>query len=107
MVNGYLLTLAAPLVAAGRAADRFGAVRMTRIGLVGFAAGALVTGLAMSAELLVVGRMVQGLGASILAATGSHLGQPIGGPGRSWSGGGDLGRGRRGRLGRRVRSWPE
>ncbi|MEP6623922.1 MAG: MFS transporter [Acidimicrobiia bacterium] len=73
VVNGYLLTLAAPLIAAGRAADRFGAVRLTRIGLVAFAGGALVTGLAGSAELLVVGRMVQGLGASVLAATGLTL----------------------------------
>ncbi len=73
VVNGYLLTLAAPLIAAGRAADRYGAVRLTRLGLVTFGGGALVTGLAGSAELLVAGRMVQGLGASVLAATGLTL----------------------------------
>ena len=73
VVNGYLLTLAAPLIAVGRAADRFGAVRLTRWGLLAFAAGALVTGLAPTAEALVVGRMVQGFGASILAATGLTL----------------------------------
>ena len=73
VVNGYLLTLAAPLIAVGRAADRFGAVRLTRWGLLAFALGALVTGLAPSAGVLVVGRMVQGFGASILAATGLTL----------------------------------
>ena len=73
VVNGYLLTLAAPLIAAGRAADRFGAVRLTRVGIVIFGAGALVTGLAGTVEVLVVGRMVQGLGASVLAATGLTL----------------------------------
>ena len=73
VVNGYLLTLAAPLIAAGRAADRWGAVRLTRIGIVIFGAGALVTGLATTVEVLVGGRMVQGLGASVLAATGLTL----------------------------------
>lgn len=73
VVNGYLLTLAAPLIAVGRAADRFGAVRLTRWGLLAFALGALVTGLAPTAEVLVAGRMVQGFGASILAATGLTL----------------------------------
>ena len=73
VVNGYLLTLAAPLIAAGRAADRFGPVRLTRIGIVLFGAGALVTGFAASVEVLVAGRMVQGLGASVLAATGLTL----------------------------------
>ena len=73
VVNGYLLTLAAPLIAAGRAADRFGAVRLTRIGIVIFGIGALVTGAAGTVEVLVAGRMVQGLGASVLAATGLTL----------------------------------
>lgn len=73
VVNGYLLTLAAPLIAVGRAADAYGPIRLTRIGLVGFATGALVTGAANSAELLVAGRMLQGLGASVLAATGLTL----------------------------------
>ena len=73
VVNGYLLTLAAPLIAAGRLADRFGAVRLTRIGIVIFGAGALVTGLAGTVEVLVAGRMMQGLGASVLAATGLAL----------------------------------
>ncbi len=73
IVNGYLLTLAAPLIVAGRAADRFGALRLTRIGIAAFGFGALVTGLAPNAAVLVAGRMTQGLGASILTATGLTL----------------------------------
>ncbi len=73
VVNGYLLTLAAPLIAMGGCADSIGAVRLTRIGLVIFALGALASGLAGSAEVLIFGRMAQGLGASALAATGLSL----------------------------------
>ena len=50
-----------------------GAVRLTRLGLVAFAVGAAVTGLAGTEELLIAGRMVQGLGASVLTATGLSL----------------------------------
>ncbi|MBK5289927.1 MAG: MFS transporter [Acidimicrobiia bacterium] len=97
VVNGYLLTLAAPLIAAGRAADTYGPIRLTRLGLVGFAAGALMTGAANSAEVLVAGRMVQGLGASVLAATGLTLvnaAAPVGDRGRVvgiWAGVGAVG----------------
>ncbi len=73
VVNGYLLTLAAPLIAFGRAADSVGALRLTRLGLVAFAVGAAVTGAAGSEELLIAGRMVQGLGASVLTATGLSI----------------------------------
>jgi len=73
VVNGYLLTLAAPLVAFGRAADAVGAVRLTRLGLLAFALGAALSGTAVSEEMLIVGRMVQGVGASVLTATGLSL----------------------------------
>ncbi len=73
VVNGYLLTLAAPLIAMGGWADSIGAIRLTRIGLVAFALGALTSGFAGSAEVLIIGRMAQGLGASALAATGLSL----------------------------------
>ncbi|MGZ4797374.1 MAG: MFS transporter [Acidimicrobiia bacterium] len=73
VVNGYLLTLAAPLIAFGRLADTLGAVRLTRWGLVAFALGALAAGTAGTEEALVAGRMLQGLGASVLTATGLSL----------------------------------
>ena len=81
IVNGYLLTLAAPLVGFGRAADALGAVRLTRWGLVAFAIGALAAGAAPSAAVLVAGRMLQGLGASILTATGLSLVSTAAAPG--------------------------
>jgi MFS family permease len=73
VMNGYLLTLAAPLVLFGRLADQVGAVRLTRVGLVVFAGGALLTGLSQSAGAVVGGRMLQGVGASIVTATGLAL----------------------------------
>ncbi len=81
IVNGYLLTLAAPLIAFGRCADRFGAVRLTRWGLGAFALGALAAGAAPTAEVLVAGRMLQGLGASVLTATGLSLVSTAAAPG--------------------------
>lgn len=97
VVNGYLLTLAAPLIAVGRLADATGPIRLTRVGLVAFAAGALLTGVANDAELLVAGRTLQGLGASVLAATGLTLvngAAPAGDRGRVvgvWAGVGAVG----------------
>lgn len=97
VVNGYLLTLAAPLIAVGRLADAAGPIRLTRIGLVAFAAGALLAGVANDAELLVAGRTLQGLGASVLAATGLTLvngAAPAGDRGRVvgvWAGVGAVG----------------
>jgi len=97
VVNGYLLTLAAPLIAFGRAADAVGAVRLTRIGLLAFAVGAAVTGAAGSEEILIAGRMVQGVGASILTATGLSLVSTSAAPGERgrvvgiWAGVGAIG----------------
>ena len=97
VVNGYLLTLAAPLIAFGRAADAVGAVRLTRVGLLAFAVGAAVTGCAGSEELLIAGRMVQGVGASILTATGLSLVSTAAAPGERgrvvgiWAGVGAIG----------------
>jgi MFS family permease len=97
VVNGYLLTLAAPLIAFGRAADAVGAVRLTRLGLLAFAVGAAVTGVAGSEEVLIAGRMVQGVGASILTATGLSLVSTAAAPGERgrvvgiWAGVGAVG----------------
>ncbi len=97
VVNGYLLTLAAPLIAFGRAADAVGAVRLTRWGLLAFAVGAAVTGVAGSEELLIGGRMVQGIGASILTATGLSIVSTAAAPGARgrvvgiWAGVGAIG----------------
>ncbi len=67
VVNGYLLTFAGFMLLGGRAADLFGHRRMLVAGLVTFAASSLVGGLATTAEVLVAARIVQGMGAAMLA----------------------------------------
>jgi EmrB/QacA subfamily drug resistance transporter len=73
ITNAYLLTLAAPLVAAGRIADVLGRKRLAVGGLVGFAVASTGAGLAPSAELLILARGVQGLAAAALTATGLSI----------------------------------
>ena len=59
-----LLMLALLLLPAGGLADRHGHFRMMRIGLLVFAGGAALAGLAPSSLLLIIGRAVQGIGAA-------------------------------------------
>jgi MFS family permease len=61
-----LLLVALLLLPAGAAADRFGHVRVMRVGLVLFAAGAATAGLAASSAMLVASRAVQGGGAACI-----------------------------------------
>jgi EmrB/QacA subfamily drug resistance transporter len=61
VVNGYLLTISALLILAGALADAFGRRRLFVIGLVGFGASSVLCGLAPTMELLIAGRVVQGL----------------------------------------------
>ena len=102
VVNGYLLTLAAPLIAFGRAADAVGALRLTRVGLLAFALGAAVTGCARVRG--AAHRGADGAGGRCVdphrdrALAREHRGRA----GRAWPGRGDLGRGRRHRVGGRT-----
>lgn len=66
VTSGYLATLAAFLVLAGALGDYYGRRRVFLIGLVGFGATSVICGLAPSMELLVVGRLLQGLAGSLL-----------------------------------------
>lgn len=61
VVNGYLLTVSALLILAGALADAFGRRRLFVIGLVGFGASSVLCGVAPSMELLIAGRVVQGI----------------------------------------------
>lgn len=67
VVNGYLLTFAGFLLLGGRAADLFGRRRLLVTGLLLFAGASLLAGLATSPEVLVAARVVQGVGAALLA----------------------------------------
>jgi MFS family permease len=64
--GGLLATSVLGMVVAGRLSDRHGPGRATAIGLVAFAAGLMVAGLAGSMAWLVAGRIVQGLGGGML-----------------------------------------
>ena len=66
VTSGYLATLAAFLVLAGALGDYYGRRRMFIIGLVGFGATSVLCGLAPSLELLVVGRVLQGMAGALL-----------------------------------------
>jgi EmrB/QacA subfamily drug resistance transporter len=61
VVNGYLLTVSALLILAGALADAFGRRRLFVIGLAGFGASSMLCGLAPTMELLIAGRVVQGI----------------------------------------------
>ena len=67
VVNGYLLTFAGFMLLSGRAGDLFGPRRMLVLGLLVFSVASLVAGLAPSAAVLVAARVVQGLGAAMMA----------------------------------------
>ena len=60
--NAYLLTLAAGVVAAGRLGDIVGRRRVFVWGMALFGVGSLIAGAAGTEELLIVGRVVQGIG---------------------------------------------
>lgn len=67
VVNGYLITFAGFMLPGGRAADLFGHRRMLTAGLVLFSISSLIGGLATAPETLVAARVVQGMGAAMLA----------------------------------------
>src|SRR5579875_2561085 len=66
VVTGYTLSLAAVIPATGWAADRFGTKRLYLTSLVLFVLGSVLSGLAWSAESLIVFRVLQGLGGGMI-----------------------------------------
>jgi EmrB/QacA subfamily drug resistance transporter len=64
VMNVYLLTAAVLVVTAGRLGDMFGRKRVFLIGLVAFALGSVVSGAAGDANVLILGRVLQGVGAA-------------------------------------------
>lgn len=66
VVNSYILVFGALLLLGGRAGDIFGRKRVLQLGLVVFAAGALLGGLGDGAVLVIAGRAIQGLGAALI-----------------------------------------
>lgn len=64
VLDGYLLTLSALLLAGGAAGDRYGRRRLFVWGLVVFALASMACGLAPSVDWLIVARIAQGIGAA-------------------------------------------
>jgi EmrB/QacA subfamily drug resistance transporter len=67
VVTGYLLTLAAFLLLGGSLSDRFGRRRLFGIGVAWFAVASAACGLAPNVDVLIIMRIVQGVGAAMLA----------------------------------------
>lgn len=66
VVDGYLLALAAAILPGGSISDLFGRVRVLRFGLAAFGTGSVLAATAVSTDMLIAGRVVQGLGAAFL-----------------------------------------
>jgi EmrB/QacA subfamily drug resistance transporter len=64
VMNGYLLTITVLVVTAGRFGDMFGRKRLFVAGMVLFAAGSALAAVADDDEVLVLARVVQGIGAA-------------------------------------------
>ena len=74
IIDSYALVFAALLLPAGALGDRFGRKRALLIGLVIFAMGSVVGGLASSTAQVTVGRVITGIGAAfVMPATLSLL----------------------------------
>jgi EmrB/QacA subfamily drug resistance transporter len=72
-IDSYVLALAALLMAAGSASDRYGRRRFFLAGLVVFALSSLACGLAPGTDFLVAARAVQGAGAAAMFAANAAL----------------------------------
>src|SRR3954463_9574381 len=66
ILNGYLLTLASLILLGGSLGDRYGRRRIFVLGAGLFTVASLLCAIAPSAELLVVARLVQGIGGALL-----------------------------------------
>jgi EmrB/QacA subfamily drug resistance transporter len=64
VMNGYLLAIAVFVVTAGRLGDIFGRKRLFLAGMVVFALGSVLSGSAGDQEVLIAGRILQGIGAA-------------------------------------------
>jgi EmrB/QacA subfamily drug resistance transporter len=72
-INAYTLAFGGLLLLGGRAADILGRRQMFIIGLGLFSFGSLLGGLSTTFELLLVGRVIQGIGGAIAAPTALSL----------------------------------
>jgi len=69
VLDGYFVVIAALLVPAGGLADRFGHKRIFLAGIAGFTVASALCAAAPSLELLIAFRVIQGIGAALIAPT--------------------------------------
>ncbi len=69
-ITSYLLTLAMFIPVSGYFADRFGTKRIFAAAMLVFLLGSVICGVAHSIEILIAGRLVQGLGAAMVTPVG-------------------------------------
>ena len=73
LISGYAVAFGGFLLLGGRLADVYGRARLYRIGLVVFVVASIAGGLAVEPGLLITSRVVQGIGAAMLAPAGLSL----------------------------------
>ena len=73
IVDGYALSFACLLLLAGNLTDKLGAKRLFLTGLILFVATSLVCGLVTSIEMLILARILQGIGAAFMVPTSLSL----------------------------------
>jgi EmrB/QacA subfamily drug resistance transporter len=73
LVSAYAVAFGGFLLLGGRLADSYGRARLYRIGLVVFVVASVSGGLAVEPGLLIASRVVQGIGAALLAPAGLSL----------------------------------
>ena len=73
LVSAYAVAFGGFLFLGGRLADVYGPARLYRIGLVVFVVASIAGGLAVEPGLLITSRVVQGIGAAMLAPAGLSL----------------------------------
>lgn len=66
VVDGYLLAVAVSVLPGGSISDLFGRVRVLRVGIVAFGAGSVLAGIASCPTVLIIARLIQGLGGAFL-----------------------------------------
>jgi EmrB/QacA subfamily drug resistance transporter len=66
IINGYLLTLASLILLGGSLGDRYGRRRVFVLGVGLFTFASLLCALAPNADLLILGRLLQGIGGALL-----------------------------------------
>ncbi|MFD3917681.1 MFS transporter [Streptomyces sp. NPDC058595] len=65
-VNAYMVTLAGLILLGGSLGDRYGRRRIFVLGIVWFAIGSLLCGVAPTSEVLILARALQGIGGALL-----------------------------------------